>query len=65
MEGEFGIKGKITKSIGPLLLFTCRLEDRRISTAQRLRRTFDPDLLVTVTPDFPVNGTRSYHQLAY
>jgi radical SAM superfamily enzyme YgiQ (UPF0313 family) len=65
IEGEFGIRGKITKAIGPLLLFTCRLEDRRISAAQRLRRTFDPDLLVTVTPDFPVNGTQNYHWLAY
>lgn len=64
MEGEFGIQGKLTKALGPLLLFTCRLEDRRISAAQRLRKTFDPDLLVTVTPGFPVNGTGRYHLLA-
>ncbi len=65
IEGVFGIKAKLTNTLGPLLLLTSRLEDRRIATAQLLRRSFDPDLLVTVTPGFPVNGTRHYHQLVY
>jgi len=63
IEDEFGIKARIAKALGPLVLLTCRLEDRRIAMAQRLRVHKDPDLIVTVTPDFPVNGMAKYKML--
>ncbi len=63
IEETLGLGAQLAKTLGPLLWASCRLEDYRIARDQQLRRSWDPKLVVTLTKDFPANGTKKYHLL--